>query len=119
MPAGLRALKTRGIIKRVQALVDLPRLEYEFVLFAMIQLHSQAQHELDEFDHFVRDQHMVRESWLLSGDVDYILKCVARDISSIRGFVSALTLLGNVRTIRTSLALHNVKDAALVPFVAM
>jgi hypothetical protein len=32
-----RALKARGIIKGVRALVDLRRLEYEFVLFTMIQ----------------------------------------------------------------------------------
>ena len=114
----LRALRERGVIKGVRARLDPQLLNYDVVLFAMIQLHSQAQGELDEFDRFVEKQAIVRESWLLSGDVDYVLKCVARDLSGVRAFVSALTLLANVRTIRTSLVLRNVKDAALVPFQA-
>ena len=110
----VRALRDRGIIKGVRALVDLQLLNYDIVLFAMIQLHSQAQSELDDFERFVWTQTIVRESWLLSGDVDYIMKCVAHDLSAIRAFVSALSLVPNIRTIRTSLALRNIKDAALV-----
>jgi DNA-binding Lrp family transcriptional regulator len=115
----IRALRDRGVIKGVRALVDLQLLNYDIVFFAMIQLHSQVQLELAEFERFVRTQIIVRESWLLSGDIDYILKCVAHDLSGFRSFVSALTLVANVRRIRTSLALRNIKDAALVPFMRL
>lgn len=111
----LRALRERGIIKGVRALVDPKLLNYELVLFAMIQLHSQAQSELEEFERFVGGQTIVRQSWLMSGDIDYLLKCIARDLAHVRRFIAALTSLPNVRTIRTSLALGNVIDAAPVP----
>jgi DNA-binding Lrp family transcriptional regulator len=73
----VRALRERDIIKGVRALVDLQLLNYDIVLFAMIQLHSHAQSELDDFERFVWTQTIARESWLLSGDVDYIMKCVS------------------------------------------
>lgn len=38
----VRALRDRGVIKGVRALVDLQLLNYDIVLFAMIQLHSQV-----------------------------------------------------------------------------
>jgi len=112
----LRVLQGRGIIKGVRALIDPQLLNYELVFFTMIRLHSQSQRALDEFDRFVESQTIVRESWLLAGDVDYILKCIGRDLAAIRQFVSALTVLPNVRTIRTSLELRNIKDSGIVPF---
>jgi DNA-binding Lrp family transcriptional regulator len=99
----------------VRALIDPQLMAYELVMFAMIRLHSQAQPLLDEFERFIDDQAVVRESWLLSGDVDYILKFVARDLRAIGQLIAALARLPNVRGIRTSLALRNVKDNAIVP----
>jgi DNA-binding Lrp family transcriptional regulator len=111
----LRALREQGIIKGVRTIVDPRLLNCELVLFAMIQLRSQAQVQLGDFERFVDGQKIVRQSWLLSADIDYLLKCVARDFAEIRRFISALTSLPNVRTIRTSLVLAKIIDAALVP----
>jgi len=59
---------------------------------------------------------MVRECWMLSGEVDFILKCVAPDLNTFQNFVAELTAVPQVRNVKTSLALRNCKDAALVPF---
>ena len=58
---------------------------------------------------------MVRECWKLSGDIDFILKCVAPNLSAFQGLVSDLTALPNVRNVRTALTLDLVKDEPLVP----
>ena len=111
----LRALQSRSIIKGVRALVDAQLLNYDLVMFAMVTLHSQSQIELDAFERFIEKQTIVRESWLLSGETDYMLKCVARELAGIRRFIDALTSIPNVHRIRTSLALHNVIDAPIIP----
>ena len=111
----LRALRDQGVIKGARAIVDPKLLNYELVLLAMIQLHSQAQRQLNEFERFVNGQMNVRQSWLLSGDIDYLLKFVARDFTDILQFISTLTAVPNVRGIRTSLVLRNVIDAAVIP----
>jgi Lrp/AsnC ligand binding domain len=58
---------------------------------------------------------MVRECWTLSGDIDFIMKCVAPNLASFQGLVSELTSLPNVRNVRTALTLDLVKDDPLVP----
>jgi DNA-binding Lrp family transcriptional regulator len=58
---------------------------------------------------------MVRECWTLSGDIDFILKCVAPNLGAFQTFVSDLTELPNVRNVRTALTLELIKDEPLVP----
>jgi DNA-binding Lrp family transcriptional regulator len=52
---------------------------------------------------------------MLSGEVDFILKCVAPDMATFQHFVGHLTGAPHVRNVRTSLVLHNSKNAAAVP----
>jgi DNA-binding Lrp family transcriptional regulator len=51
----------------------------------------------------------------LSGEIDFVLKCVAPDLKTFQAFVEKLTAAPNVRNVKTSLTLRNSKDAAMVP----
>jgi DNA-binding Lrp family transcriptional regulator len=111
----VRALEEAGIIKSYRALLDPKALGFEIVCFAMVQLAAQGKAELAAFEDRVREWAIVRECWTLSGDVDFILKCVAPNLTAFQGFVSDLTALPNVRNVRTALTLNVVKDEPLVP----
>ena len=111
----VRALEQAGIIKSYRALLDPKALGFEIVCFAMVQLAAQGKAELAAFEDRVREWPIVRECWTLSGDVDFILKCVAPNLTAFQGFVSDLTALPNVRNVRTALTLNLVKDEPLVP----
>ena len=111
----VRALEEAGIIKAYRALLDPQALGFEIVCFAMVQLAAQGQAELAAFEGRVRDWPIVRECWTLSGDIDFILKCVAPNLPAFQGFVLDLTALPNVRNVRTALTLNLVKDEPLVP----
>src|ERR1700682_778373 len=63
-------------LRRVRAL-DEKLLGYEVAVFAMVHLTSQADADLKAFEDFVRARPLVRECWMLSGEIDFILKCVA------------------------------------------
>jgi len=63
----------------------------------------------------VRAESLVRECWMLSGEVDFILKCVAPDMATFQDFVTHLTAAPHVRNVRTSMVLHNSKYEAAVP----
>jgi len=110
-----RALETAGIIKAYRAMLDPKALGYEIVCFAMGQLDAQGKKELGAFQERIKHWSMVRECWILSGDIDFILKCVAPNLSAFQAFVSELTALANVRNVRTALTLDLVKDEPLVP----
>ena len=112
----VRALEQAGFIKGYRALLDEKKLGYEVAVFAMVHLSSQAEADLKAFEDFVRRQPLVRECWMLSGEIDFILKCVAPDLKTFQAFVAELTAAPHVRNVKTSLTLRNSKDAAMVPF---
>ena len=111
----VRALEEAGYIKGYRALLDEKLLGFEVVIFAMVHLSSQAEADLVAFERFVQAQPLVRECWMLSGEIDFILKCVAPDLKTFQSFVNELTAAPNVRNVKTSLTLRNSKDAAMVP----
>ena len=111
----VRALEQAGYIKGYRGLLDEKLLGYEVTVFAMVHLTSQADTDLKAFEDFVRKEPLVRECWMLSGEVDFILKCVAPTLSTFQDFVARLTAEPHVRNVKTSLTLKNSKDAAMVP----
>jgi DNA-binding Lrp family transcriptional regulator len=111
----VRALEEAGYIRGYRALLDEKRLGYEVTMFALVHLSSQAEPDLAAFEAFVRAQPLVRECWMLSGEVDFILKCVAPDLKTFQAFVTELTGAPHVRNVKTSLSLRMSKDAPNVP----
>jgi DNA-binding Lrp family transcriptional regulator len=114
----VRALEEAGFIKGYRALLDEKRLGYEATVFAMVHLSSQAEADLKAFEDFVRAEPLVRECWMLSGEIDFLLKCVAPNLKTFQDFVVRLTAESHVRNVKTSLTLRNSKDAAMVPLEA-
>jgi len=111
----VRALEEAGFIKGYRVLLDEKLLGYEVTVFAMVHLTSQAEPDLKAFEDFVRGAQLVRECWMLSGAIDFVLKCVAPDLKTFQAFVAELTGAPYVRNVKTSLVLRNSKDAAMVP----
>ena len=81
----VRALEEAGYIKGYRALLDEKKLGYEVAVFAMVHLASQAEPDLAAFEEFVRAQPLVRECWMLSGEIDFVLKCVAPGFEDLPG----------------------------------
>ncbi len=112
----VRALQEAGYIKGYRALLDEKKLGFEVTAFAMVHLSSQAEADLVAFEEFVRTKPFVRECWMLSGEIDFVLKCVAPNLAAFQTLVSELTAAPHVRNVKTSLTLGNSKDEAMVPF---
>jgi DNA-binding Lrp family transcriptional regulator len=54
----------------------------------------------------------VREAYMLSGESDYILKCVAPDLPAFQDFIlKQLTAAPNVASVKTNLAIRRAKLA--------
>jgi DNA-binding Lrp family transcriptional regulator len=111
----VRALEEAGYIVGYRGLLDEKKLGYEVAVFAMVHLASQAETDLAAFEEFVRAQPLVRGCWMLSGEIDFVLKCVAPDLKTFQAFVEKLTSAPNVRNVKTSLVLRQSKDAPIVP----
>ena len=106
----VKALEQAGIIQGYCALIDEKRIGFDVVAFAMVGLHSQAEADLLAFEEKVSGWPIVRECHMLSGEIDFILKCVAPDLSAFQHFIiHDLTSAPNVDSVKTALAIRRSK----------
>ncbi|WP_375174894.1 Lrp/AsnC family transcriptional regulator [Pseudooceanicola sp.] len=113
----VRTLEEAGFIKGYHAQVDSRELGFEVQVFAMVGLVSQAESDLSAFEARCKEWPLVRECHMLNGEVDFILKCVAPDLSTFQSFLTGqLTAADNVASVKTSLVIRCAKDDPGVPF---
>lgn len=116
----VRTLEESGLIKGYHADVNARELGFEVQVFAMVGLHSQAEVDLSAFEQKCRAWPLVRECHMLNGEIDFILKCVAPDLSTFQSFLTeSLTSAPNVASVKTSLVIRCAKDQPGVPFDVM
>ena len=77
----LRALENEGVIEGYHAKINKDALGYEVVVWALVGLKNQSEDDLRAFEKVVWGWPLVRECHMLSGEVDFILKCVAKIVS--------------------------------------
>ena len=112
----VRALEQDGYITGYRALLEAGKLGFDVQLFAHVGLKSQAEAELNAFTARVRHWPLVRECYAVSGDADFILKCIGRDIHAMQDFViKELTAAPNVDSVKTILILDITKYEPGVP----
>ena len=113
----VRTLEESGYIRGYHAEVDARELGFEVQVFAMVGLISQAEADLSAFEDRCRDWSLVRECHMLNGEVDFILKCCAPDLSTFQTFLTEdLLKAENVASVKTSLVIRGAKDEPGVPF---
>jgi DNA-binding Lrp family transcriptional regulator len=79
----------------------------------MVGLHAQSEPELRAFENRLLTWPIVRESYMLSAESDYILKCVAPDLPNFQEFLlKHLTAAPNVASVKTTLAIRRAKFEA-------
>ncbi len=106
----VRALEEAGIIDGYHALLNQRSLGFEVTAFAMVGLAHQSEADLRAFEESARDWELVRECHMLSGEIDFILKCVAPDLEAFQDFIiNDLTAARNVDSVKTSLVIRRSK----------
>ncbi|HBN6246004.1 TPA: Lrp/AsnC family transcriptional regulator, partial [Clostridioides difficile] len=104
-----------GIIQGYRAILNGSILGQDIVAFCMIRLHRQSDADLKSFAEKTNSWTIVRRAWMVSGESDFLLHCVASDISIFQNFViEDLTSTPNVDSVRTSLTIRAVKNEPLM-----
>lgn len=112
----VRTLEETGLVKGYTAILDEAALGFDLMGFAMVGLHSQSEADLRAFENRVLGWPLVREAYMLSGESDYILHCIAPDLPSFQDFITReLTAAPNVATVKTNLVIRRAKREPGVP----
>ncbi len=112
----VRALEEAGVIRGYHADLSPDDLGWSITIFAMVSLKSQAEEDLKAFEAHVAGLPEVRECHMLNGEIDFILKLVAKDLPSFQAFLTGkLTSAPNVASVKTSLTIRTSKSLIGVP----
>ena len=112
----VRLLEEAGIIRGYVAVLDQVAVGLPVSVFASIKLERQREEELDRFAHAVARWPEVVDCYLMTGQRDYLLRIVVKDLAAYERFLKEkLTRLDGVASIETSFALGQVKRSTAVP----
>jgi len=107
----VRTLEEKGYIDGFHAALDQKKLGLGVTAFAMVGLTSQADSDLQAFSNQISQMPQVTECYMLSGEIDFILKCTTTDLASFQDFIiNGLTAIPNVDSVKTSLAIKRCKS---------
>lgn len=112
----MRALEEAGYIKSYHAKLDAITLGFGVTVFAIVKLTSQAESDLVKFENRMKELPNVRECHAVAGDVDFIIKIVAKDWDSYQTFLrTEVTAMPNVTSVKSMLAMRAAKEELGVP----
>lgn len=112
----VRALEEAKVIRGYHAEVDAEELGFGVTVFALVGLQSQAEPDLRAFEQLTLQWEEVRETHMLAGETDFLLKIVATDWDSYQRFLTTrLTSAPNVAHVRSALAIRAAKQLPGVP----
>lgn len=112
----INRLEKKGVIQKRVALLDRRMLGLNVVVFAHIKLSAHGRKSLPDFENSIRGFPQVLDCFTTTGEVDYILKVVTRDIESYeRFFRNHLSQLPSVLEVNSTIGLSNIKSTTELP----
>ncbi|MGE5265727.1 MAG: Lrp/AsnC family transcriptional regulator [Deltaproteobacteria bacterium] len=110
----IKALEEKGVIEGYQARVSRPALGLTMTVLVQVSLKSQSEDLLASFEKAVTAAPSVVSCHLMSGEDDYVLTVLARDLADYeRIHRHELSRLPGVTRLRSSFALREVKSRTL------
>ena len=112
----VQALERTGLITGYRAVLDARALGYDIAMLAFVGLKRQNEAELKAFEAAAARWPLVREAYAISGEADFLLKCVGAGLTSLQDFIiGELTAAPNVENVKTSLILRVAKYEPGIP----
>ena len=112
----VKVLEDAQYIKGYNADINAELVGFKVTVFAYVGLESQAEKDLQIFENYISVFPEVRECHMLIGEVDFLLKIVAKDWDDFQQFLTGkLTQAPKVSNVKTSLNIRSNKRLPGVP----
>ena len=111
-----RRLEQAGLITAYQARLDPAALGLNVVAFIHVAMEKGHIRDLRKFTDIVVGLPQILECYSVTGDFDYVVKVVARDLKALSTFLmETLMHLPGVNSVRSSVCLDEVKCTSALP----
>ncbi len=112
----MKKLEEAGIIKGYVALLDADKLGLEVEAIVSIKLTSHGRHPTTQFQQVVAQHEEILECHAVTGDEDYVLKVMTRDLGHFSDFLmDNLMSLPIVASVRSNVLLKKLKSTTALP----
>ena len=111
----IKKLEREGIIDKYVVLINRLKVEKGFVVFCHLKLIQHTKEFLTKFETEVVKLKEVLECHHVSGEYDYILKIVVKDMEAYREFlVTKLTTLEHIGSTHSTFMISEVKNTTVI-----
>jgi Lrp/AsnC family transcriptional regulator, leucine-responsive regulatory protein len=111
----IKKLEREGVIEKYVVLLNHDKVEKGFVVFCHLKLIQHTKEFIDKFENQVIQLKEVLECHHVSGDYDYILKIVVKNMEAYRAFlVTKLTTLEHIGSTHSTFMISEVKNTTIV-----
>lgn len=111
----IKRLTDAGIVTRRVALLDREKLDLGLVVFVSVRTSRHDQEWLDAFARAASSMPEVVEFYRLSGDTDYLLKVLVRDIAAYDAFYKRLIAAVPLSDVSSAFAMEQIKSTTALP----
>lgn len=116
----INLLEEAGVIRARTALLDAKALGLEVTVFANVKLSAHGRRSLSEFEEAIAVFPEVTECYTMSGEIDFLLRIVTKDIAAYELFLRATLLqMPSVQEVHSHIALSQVKYTTELPLTAL
>jgi Lrp/AsnC family transcriptional regulator len=116
----IQQLEQSGVIKARVALLERNALGLDVTVFAHVKLATTGRAALTDFEAAIRDRAEVLECYTLTGEWDFLLKIVTRNIKEYEAFyLDHLSRIPSVRSVNSSVAVTVIKESTALPLGGM
>ncbi|WP_315811976.1 Lrp/AsnC family transcriptional regulator [Bradyrhizobium sp. SZCCHNR2028] len=113
-------LEQDGVIAGYRAQLASQALGFELIAFIQITLATHSPDNAQKFRTLVDRVDDIQEAYALTGDSDYLLKVVLRDLKSLSDVVNNVLMPHqSVAHVRSSIVLDRLKESAKLPLAAL
>ncbi len=111
----IKRLEHEGVIARRVAIVDPAKLDVCVTVFVSVRTNQHNDEWLEQFTRGVRDIPEVVEIYRMSGDVDYLLKILVRDIAEYDRIYKKLIRVADLYDVSSSFSMEQLKYTTQIP----
>jgi Lrp/AsnC family transcriptional regulator len=111
----IKRLTDAGVITQRVALLDRTKLDLGLVVFVSVRTNRHDQEWLDAFAGAAKSLPEVVEFYRLSGDTDYLMKVLVRDIAAYDAFYKKLIATVPLSDVSSAFAMEQIKSTTALP----
>jgi Lrp/AsnC family leucine-responsive transcriptional regulator len=112
----VRTLERAGLIKGYYGILDADRLGLRITALTMVNLSLHQEQPIERFRRAIQDIPEVLECYHVSGEFDFLLKIVVKDIRAYEALIrERLSKIKGIQQIKTSFVLGTPKYSTQIP----